>query len=112
MKYDVIGIGNAVMDMIAPVDDFFLSEMAIQKGIMQLIEAERADFLHGALPDYQVIPGGSVANSVAGVGNLGLKTAFIGKVNDDEIGRAYVDQTRAGGTVCRRRRGVSATLVG
>ncbi|KGM50212.1 adenosine kinase [Pseudooceanicola atlanticus] len=100
MKYDVIGIGNAVMDMIAPVDDFFLSEMAIQKGIMQLIEAERADFLHGALPDYQVIPGGSVANSVAGVGNLGLKTAFIGKVNDDEIGRAYVDQTRAGGTVC------------
>ena len=100
MKYDVIGIGNAVMDMIAPVEDFFLSEMAIQKGIMQLVELDRSDMLYHAMGEHRQIPGGSVANTVAGCGNLGLKTAFIGKVSDDEIGRAYVEGTRASGTAC------------
>lgn len=100
MKYDVIGIGNAVMDMIAPVDDFFLSEMAIQKGIMQLVDLERSDMLFHAMGEHRMVPGGSVANSIAGCGNLGLKTAFIGKVTDDVIGRTYVDETRAGGTDC------------
>lgn len=100
MKYDVIGIGNAVMDMIAPVEDDFLTEMAIQKGIMQLIEKDRSDMLFAAMGGHRRIPGGSVANTVAGVGNLGLKAAFIGKVCDDEIGRAYVEETRAAGTDC------------
>ncbi len=100
MKYDVIAIGNAVMDMIAPVDDFFLSEMAIQKGIMQLVELERSDMLYQAMGDHRQIPGGSVANTVAGCGNLGLKTAFIGKVADDEIGKTYVTETEAAGTHC------------
>ncbi|EAQ01113.1 kinase, pfkB family protein [Pseudooceanicola batsensis HTCC2597] len=100
MKYDVIGIGNAVMDLIAPVEDSFLTEMGIQKGIMQLIELERSEMLHAALPDYRRIPGGSVANTMAGLGNLGLSTAFIGKVRDDEVGRAYVEETRAAGTDC------------
>lgn len=98
MKYDVIAIGNAVMDMIAPVDDFFLSEMAIQKGIMQLVEQERSDMLYHAMGEHRQIPGGSVANTVAGCGNLGLSTAFIGKVADDEIGRTYVAETEAAGT--------------
>ncbi len=100
MRYDVIGIGNAVMDMIAPVDDFFLSEMSIQKGIMQLVELDRSDMLYHAMGEHHQIPGGSVANTVAGCGNLGLRTAFIGKVTDDEIGRAYVEGTRADGTDC------------
>ena len=100
MKYDVIGIGNAVMDVIAPVDDYFLSEMAIQKGIMQLVELERAEMLFHAMGEHRQIPGGSVANTVAGCGNLGLSTAFIGKVADDAIGRAYVAETEAGGTHC------------
>lgn len=98
MKYDVIGIGNAVMDMIAPVDDFFLSEMSIQKGIMQLVELDRSDMLYHAMGEHHQIPGGSVANTIAGCGNLGLRTSFIGKVADDEIGRAYVEKTREGGT--------------
>ncbi|MGI3170138.1 adenosine kinase [Pseudooceanicola sp. C21-150M6] len=100
LKYDVIGIGNAVMDLIAPIQDDFLKEMSIQKGIMQLIELDRSDMLFHALPGYRRVPGGSVANSIAGVGTLGLKTAFIGKVADDEIGRAYVEETRAAGTDC------------
>lgn len=100
MKYDVIGIGNAVMDMIAPVDDFFLSEMSIQKGIMQLVELERSNMLYHAMGEHHQIPGGSVANTIAGCGNLGLKTAFIGKVSDDEIGQTYIRETEAAGTHC------------
>jgi sugar/nucleoside kinase (ribokinase family) len=100
VKYDVIAIGNAVMDVIAPVDDFFLSEMAIQKGIMQLVELQRAEMLYHAMGEHRQIPGGSVANTMAGCGNLGLKTAFIGKVADDAIGRAYVEGTEADGTHC------------
>ncbi|KAA2313359.1 adenosine kinase [Pseudooceanicola sediminis] len=97
-KYDVIGIGNAVMDVISQNDDAFLSSMGIEKGIMQLIEQERAEVLYGAMQSRRQIPGGSVANSVAGVANLGLKTAFIGKVSDDDVGMSYAAETRAGGT--------------
>tara|TARA_R110000737_G_scaffold270082_2_gene277288 strand:+ start:1399 stop:2385 length:987 start_codon:yes stop_codon:yes gene_type:complete len=97
-KYDVIGIGNAVMDIISQTDEVFLSEMAIQKGIMQLIDQDRAEVLYAAMPTRRQIPGGSVANSIAGVANLGLKTAFIGKVSDDDVGASYAEQTRKGGT--------------
>ena len=97
-KYDVIGIGNAVMDVIAQSDDAFLSRMGIEKGIMQLIEQDRAELLYGEMGERRQIPGGSVANTVAGVANLGLKTAFIGKVRDDDVGREYAERTRAGGT--------------
>ncbi|MBR9764556.1 MAG: adenosine kinase [Rhodobacteraceae bacterium] len=97
-QYDVIGIGNAVMDVISQSDDAFLTRMGIEKGIMQLIEQERAELLYGAMENRRQIPGGSVANTVAGVANMGLKTAFIGKVRDDEVGREYAEKTRAGGT--------------
>ncbi|WP_010141708.1 adenosine kinase [Oceanicola sp. S124] len=97
-QYDVIGIGNAVMDVISQSDDAFLSRMGIEKGIMQLIEQERAELLYDAMENRRQIPGGSVANTVAGVANMGLKTAFIGKVRDDEVGREYAEKTRAGGT--------------
>lgn len=58
MKYDVIAIGNAVMDVIAPVDEYFLSEMAIQKGIMQLVELERAEMLYHAMGNTGKSPAG------------------------------------------------------
>ena len=60
MKYDVIAIGNAVMDMIAPVEDSFLTEMGIQKGIMQLIEMERSDMLFSAMGTHRRVPGGGL----------------------------------------------------
>ncbi|PJE31151.1 5-dehydro-2-deoxygluconokinase [Pseudooceanicola marinus] len=97
-KYDVIGIGNAVMDVLTQSDDAFLDRMGIEKGIMQLIEQERSEFLYGEMGERHQIPGGSVANTVAGVANMGLKTAFIGKVRDDEVGREYAAKTRDGGT--------------
>ena len=90
--YDLVGIGNAMVDIISHGDDSFLDNMGIEKGIMQLIERERAEILYGAMQDRVQTPGGSVANTVAGAGTLGLKTAFLGKVKDDALGRFYAEE--------------------
>ncbi|MDK3074040.1 adenosine kinase [Sedimentitalea sp. JM2-8] len=89
--YDLVGIGNAVVDVITQSDDSFLAHMGIEKGIMQLIERERAEQLYGAMDGRVQTPGGSVANTIAGAGALGLDTAFIGRVRDDALGRFYAD---------------------
>lgn len=88
-QYEVVGIGNAVVDVISHADDAFLTGNGIEKGIMQLIERDRAEDLYAAMQDRLQTPGGSVANTVAGAGTLGLKTAFIGRVRDDELGQFY-----------------------
>jgi len=87
--YDLVGIGNAVVDVISQSDDAFLDNMGIEKGIMQLIEQDRAELLYGAMDNRVQTPGGSVANTIAGAGALGLETAFIGRVNDDGLGKFY-----------------------
>ncbi len=96
--YDVVGIGNAIVDVISHGDDSFLDNMGITKGIMQLIERDRAELLYGAMSDRVQTPGGSVANTIAGVGTLGLKTAFLGKVKDDALGRFYAEGLAQEGT--------------
>ncbi len=88
-RYDVVGIGNAIVDVISHGDDSFLENMGITKGIMQLVERERAELLYAAMRDRVQAAGGSVANTIAGVGSLGLRTAFLGKVKDDALGRFY-----------------------
>ncbi len=97
-KYDVVGIGNAIVDVISRCEDAFLDNMAIEKGIMQLIETDRAELLYGAMDERNQIPGGSVGNTIAGIGNLGLKSAFIGRVRDDGLGRFYEAALKAEGT--------------
>lgn len=87
--YQLVGIGNAVVDVISQSDDMFLDQMGIEKGIMQLIERDRAEVLYAAMDVRVQTPGGSVANSIAGAGALGLETAFIGRVHDDALGRFY-----------------------
>ena len=89
--YDLVGIGNAIVDVISKADDSFLDLMGIEKGIMQLVERERAEVLYGAMEGRVQTPGGSVANTIAGAGALGLTTAFIGRVRDDALGRFYAD---------------------
>ena len=96
--YQVAGIGNAIVDVISLVDDRFLDHMGIHKGIMQLIERERAETLYGAMKDRQEVSGGSVCNTIAGVGALGLKTALIGRVRDDALGRFFAQDTMRAGT--------------
>jgi sugar/nucleoside kinase (ribokinase family) len=101
----VIGIGNAIMDVIASGSDDELAALGIEKGIMQLVDRERAEFLEGAQAAalrrgaVRRVPGGSVANTLAGLGRMGLRTAFIGRVAADPLGLSYAEQTEAAGTV-------------
>ncbi|WP_417205641.1 adenosine kinase [Antarctobacter sp.] len=97
-KYQVVGIGNAIVDVLTRSEDTFLDHMGIQKGIMQLVERDRAETLYGAMESRIEAPGGSVANTLAGIGNLGLRTAFIGRVHDDALGRFYADAMAKDGT--------------
>jgi len=97
-KYHVVGIGNAVVDIICQADDRFLSRMGIEKGVMQLIDEDRRAFLYENMENRTQMAGGSVANTIAGLGALGLETAFIGRVRDDEAGRDYVADMAQSGT--------------
>ena len=97
-KYQVVGIGNAIVDVLTQSDDSFLDLMGIQKGIMQLVERERGEMLYAAMKERRQVPGGSVANTLAGLGNLGLNIGFIGRVHDDALGRFYASEMERGGT--------------
>ncbi len=97
-KYQAVGIGNAVVDVISQSDDAFLARMGIEKGIMQLIEQDRGEVLYSAMENRVQMPGGSVANTIAGLGALGLKTGFIGRVSDDALGQYYAKGMADAGT--------------
>lgn len=97
-RYQVVGIGNAIVDVFASADDSFLELMGIEKSIMQLVERERGELLYAAMQNRVQAPGGSVANTLAGLGSLGLSTAFIGRVHDDALGRFYADAMAKDGT--------------
>jgi sugar/nucleoside kinase (ribokinase family) len=97
-RYQVVGIGNAIVDVLTQCDDNFLDWMGIEKGIMQLVDRERGEMLYAAMKDRTQAPGGSVGNTLAGLGNLGLKTAFVGKVKDDALGRFYARSLEGEGT--------------
>ena len=89
---DIVGIGNAIMDLIAPVGDDFLSTYSIERNAMQLIDEARALELtkgFAAHSQPQEISGGSAANTIAGISELGLKTAYLGKVANDELGDRF-----------------------
>jgi sugar/nucleoside kinase (ribokinase family) len=88
-QFDVLGIGNAIVDVMARIDDDFLVTEKLAKGTMHLIDAPRADTLHKAIPAPIQRSGGSAGNTVAGVASLGGRAAFIGKVANDDLGALY-----------------------
>ena len=90
LKYDVAGIGNALVDVIANADDTFLNSENIQKGGMTLIDAERADTLYGRMGEAIESSGGSCANTIAGLASLGGRGAFFGKVKEDQLGQVFI----------------------
>jgi len=94
---DVVGIGNAIVDVIGQADDAFLGRQGLKKGAMALIDAERAETLYAAMGPGIEMSGGSAANTMAGIASLGGKGAYIGKVHDDELGRVFAHDMRAGG---------------
>ncbi|MEO0751563.1 MAG: adenosine kinase, partial [Pseudomonadota bacterium] len=89
-KFQAVGIGNAVVDVITQCDDAFLDQMGIEKGIMQLVDQDRGEVLYSGMENRTQMAGGSVANTIAGLGALGISTAFIGRVSDDAPGQDYV----------------------
>jgi len=97
IRYDVLGIGNAIVDVIARTDDDFLAAQRMRKGSMQLIDEARAAGIYDAMGPAVEISGGSAANTIVGAASLGARTAFVGKVKDDELGRVFAHDIRAAG---------------
>jgi sugar/nucleoside kinase (ribokinase family) len=96
-RYDVLGIGNAIVDVIARTDDDFLARQSMHKGTMALIDEARAAAIYDAMGPAVEVSGGSAANTIAGVASLGARAAFVGKVKDDELGRVFAHDIRAAG---------------
>ena len=94
-RLDLVAIGNAIVDVVARVDDPFLSSNNVEKGIMTLIDQTRAQTLYGAMPPAQEISGGSAANTAAGAAAIGARAGFIGKVRDDQLGQIFAHDIRA-----------------
>ncbi len=94
-SYDVVGIGNAIVDIIARCDEAFLSNHGMEKGFMQLIDAAQANELYAAMGPAQAQSGGSVANSCAGIASFGGKCGFIGRVAGDQFGKVFAHDIRA-----------------
>lgn len=96
--YDVVAIGNAIVDILAQAEDSFIEEIGVAKGSMQLIfSPEDADALYARMGPGREISGGSAANTVAGIAALGGRTAFIGQVADDQLGQVFAHDIRAAG---------------
>jgi sugar/nucleoside kinase (ribokinase family) len=96
-RLDVIGIGNALVDVIAQVDDAFLAGHGLVKGSMALLDAGRALVLREDLGSVLERSGGSAANTLAGVASLGGRGAFVGRVGDDRLGRVFAEDIRSVG---------------
>lgn len=94
-RFDLIGIGNAIVDVLARTDDRFLDKQALRKGAMTLIDRDGADALYASMPPTQEASGGSVANSVAVAAGLGARAAFLGKVADDQFGTVFRHDMRS-----------------
>jgi sugar/nucleoside kinase (ribokinase family) len=95
--YDVIAVGNAIIDVLHAVPDTFLAEENITKGAMTLIDEARADHLTARFEGATVAAGGSAANTMTGIASFGGKTGYIGKVADDELGARFSQEFRAAG---------------
>ena len=89
-RFDVLTIGNAIVDVIAPIDAGFLQREGLVEGIMHLVDAERSAYLYDRMPaDKRQVSGGSAANTAAGVASLGGRAAFVGKVAADPLGDVF-----------------------
>ena len=94
-RYDVLGIGNAIVDVIARAEDDFLVAQGMRKGGMALIDEPRAASIYAAMGPATESSGGSAANTIVGVASFGARAAFVGKVKDDELGRTFAHDIRA-----------------
>ena len=96
-RYDVVAIGNAVVDVIAPCEEELIEELGLNRGGMTLVDEDRARALYDAMGPATETSGGSAANTLAGLSTLGLQCAFIGQIADDQLGEVFRHDIRATG---------------
>ena len=93
----MLGIGNAIVDVLAHCDDEFLAAEGLVKGSMNLIEVEQSKALYGRMGSAVEVSGGAAANSMAGIASFGGRAAYIGKIRDDQVGEVFAHDIRAEG---------------
>lgn len=96
-RFDVVGIGNAIVDVISQETDTYIDSYDLVKGSMSLIDTERAENLYSAMSNPQELAGGSAGNTIGGIASFGGEASFIGKVADDHLGRVYVEDSQSRG---------------
>ncbi len=96
-RFDILGIGNAIVDVVARADDSFLSRHDMHKGAMMLVDSEAAERIYAAMPPGEESSGGSAANTCAVAAALGARVAYFGKVADDQLGQVFRHDMRASG---------------
>ncbi|PIE07682.1 MAG: adenosine kinase [Rhodobacterales bacterium] len=98
-RYQLVGIGNAMVDVLSQTDDAFLAANGVEKGVMQLTDRDRGVALYGRIGPAIEMSGGSAANTIAGFARLGGRAAYVGKVRDDQLGAIFAHDLRAQGVV-------------
>jgi sugar/nucleoside kinase (ribokinase family) len=96
-RYDVLGLGNAIVDVLARTDDDFLAKQSMRKGSMSLIDEARAGEIYDVMGQTVEISGGSAANTIVGAAGFGARAAFVGRIKDDTLGRVFAHDIRAAG---------------
>src|SRR6202047_2574812 len=105
-KYDVLGIGNAIFDVLVQTDEAFLAAHGMVKGGMALIDEARATAIYRDMGPAVEMSGGSAANTIVGLASFGARTAYVGKIRDDQIGHMYSHDIRAAGVAFETRSAV------
>jgi sugar/nucleoside kinase (ribokinase family) len=97
IRFDVLGLGNAIVDVIARAEEDFLARENVHKGTMNLIDERRAEHLYAVMGTSTIISGGSAANTAVGIAEFGARAAYIGKIKADEVGKIFAHDLRATG---------------
>jgi sugar/nucleoside kinase (ribokinase family) len=96
-RWDIVGIGNAIVDVLTNADDAFLARHGLAKGAMTLVDAETSAGIYATMGPAREVSGGSCANTMAGAAALGARVAYVGKVHDDQLGAFFAHDIRATG---------------
>ena len=96
-RFDVLCIGNAIVDVLARVEDSFLAKHGLTKGMMRLIDEQTAEKLYGDMGPAIEVSGGSAGNTAAGIASFGGRAAYFGKVKNDQLGDVFTHDLRAQG---------------
>src|SRR6201989_2094492 len=111
-KYDVLGIGNAIFDVLVKTDEKFLADHGMTKGGMALIDEARAAAIYRDMGAATTMSGGSAANTIVGIASFGARAAYVGKVKQDEVGTLYSHDIRAAGVAFNTKAALDGPATG